>query len=275
MTTPSPIKKGIIGVLGGRGMLGADLVKYLGEWYETVAIDKDDYEKYRGCSYDMLVNANGNSRRFWANQNPRDDFYASTVSVYESLGDFRYGAYVYISSSDVYPDHTTPSAAREDVSIDPTRLSPYGFHKYLAERVVEQKCARQKNYLILRSSMILGTSLKKGPFYDILRGGPLFVALESQLQLITTRAIAEIVRVLLEQGVRGEIFNVGGKGTFPLQDTKRYFAESVAVAPGAETQVYEMNVGKVSKYYPLKTSEEYLREFLSHGKKEDSKQEKI
>ena len=86
----------LIAVLGGRGMLGSDLVKFLGEFYKVIAIDKENYSQYLGKSFDVLINANGNSRKFWADQNLFLDFEASTISVYKSLFDFKFKKYIYI-----------------------------------------------------------------------------------------------------------------------------------------------------------------------------------
>src|SRR5262245_31827752 len=96
-----------IGILGGGGMLGSDLAEYFkARGHHVVAIDRDNYSTQRGAQFDILINANGNSRRFWANEHPLEDFEASTVSVYRSLVDFTFNFYIYISSSDVYERHT-------------------------------------------------------------------------------------------------------------------------------------------------------------------------
>ena len=65
-----------IGILGGTGMLGSDLVTILKKYFKVVPITKLNYSKCVGKSFDILINANGNSRRYWANQNPVEDFSA-------------------------------------------------------------------------------------------------------------------------------------------------------------------------------------------------------
>ncbi len=272
-----------IGILGGKGMLGSDLVEFLGKDFETTAIDKEDYDAHRGASFDALINANGNSRRFWANQHPAEDLIASTVSVEKSMSDFVFGTYVYISSSDVYENHESPQTTREDEVIRSETLSPYGLHKYLAEQIVRD---RAPSFFILRSSMILGRQLKKGPFYDMLEKSPLFITAGSRLQAITTAAVAQVITLLLgldppspqlHQGSdgqarlrrtsrRNEVFNMGGKGTFEFKDLAKYASEPVAFREDAERQIYEMNVEKLGARYPLRSSTEYVEEFLSiHG----------
>lgn len=252
--------KQTLAVLGGQGMLGADLAMFLAPAYDVTPIDRDNYDECRGRSFDVFVNANGNSKRFWANEHPFEDFIASTESVYRSIADFSFGTYVYISSSDVYPDHDRSERTREDERIDPARLSPYGFHKHLSELVVKH---RAPEHHILRSSLILGSQLKKGPFYDILHGKPLFITRASELQAVTTVAVSEAIQAVLRSGQKNEIWNVGGRGRFSFAGVDRYVTTRVEFSDQAETQIYEMDVWKLASLYPLKTSDEYVSEYFA------------
>lgn len=240
-------------------MLGSDLVEYLSSDFRVTGITKDNYKKYKDRHFDIVINANGNSKRFWANSHPVEDFIASTESVYRSIFDIKCGIYIYISSSDVYNNHTRPRYTSEDTLTEPIKLSSYGFHKFLSETIVRKHVNK---YLVLRSSMILGKNLKKGPFYDIAHHTPLFISRDSRLQLITSREIANIIRTLLNKRIDGQVFNIGGRSSFSFQDIGKFIQVPVAYARNSEKQEYEMSVTKILKYYPLKTSEEYLRDFL-------------
>ena len=242
-------------------MLGSDLVKYLNQSFSVTSISKENYSQFINHSFDVLVNANGNSKRFWANTNPLDDFIASTVSVYKSLFDFKFNAYVYISSSDVYVDHSSSASTSEDQTQDASKLSSYGLHKYLSERIVENHC---KSYIILRASMLLGQNLKKGPIYDIIRKKSLYISEFSRLQMITTKEIANVIIFLIDKKISNDIFNLGGKGTVNFKTIQTYFSAPVVFSKDAEEQIYEMNVGKLDKLFSIKSSEKYLREFLSN-----------
>lgn len=254
-----------VGVLGANGLLGTDLVYFLSSDFDITPITRESYEKHRGEKFDFLINANGNSKRFWANQNPQEDFFASTVSVVKSIFDFPSDLYIYISSPDVYENHTRSQYAKESKKIEPENLQPYGFNKYLGELIIKKY---KEKFLILRLSMILGTKMKKGPFYDILSHNPIFVTFDSKLQLMTTNAIAKIIKTLIARAVVCETLNVGGEGSFAFTKIRKYFNKEIQVSPEAETQIYEMNVEKVKRFYPnLKTSEEYLQEFLSDYQK--------
>lgn len=241
-------------------MLGSDLIRSLGGKFKITPINRENYQTFIGKKFDIIINANGNSKRFWANQNPVEDFSASTFSVIKSIFDFPANLYIYISSPDVYANHTETKYTKENEDIHPEKLNPYGFHKYLSELIVKKY---KEKFIILRASMILGTNLKKGPFFDIINNNPLHITLDSRLQLITTKAISEIIETLIEKFEVNETINIGGKDSFSFTKTRDYFDKEIKVSDGAETQVYEMAIERLKSIYPnLKTSEEYLEEFL-------------
>ena len=249
-----------LAVIGGNGMLGSDLVKYLSQSFSVTSISKENYSQFRNHSFDIVVNANGNSKRFWAIKNPLEDFIASTASVYKSLFDFKFSTYIYISSSDFYVDHSSDTSTSENQVQDPSKLSVYGLHKYLSEEIIKKNC---KNYIILRSSMILGQNLKKGPIYDIINKNPLFISKASRLQMINSREVANVIAFLIDKKIKNDIFNVGGKCTVDFRKIQTYFSIPINFQDKNETQIYEMNVSKLNKLFPLKSSEKYLEEFIN------------
>jgi dTDP-4-dehydrorhamnose reductase len=252
----STIRK--IGVLGGRGMLGSNLASYFQGAYDVLAIDRENYDECKSAHFDLLINANGNSRRFFANEHPEQDFEMSTLSVIKSFFDFTADFYIYISSSDVYEKHTLEDAI-EPKEIDYKKLCPYGFHKFLSEQIVRRYAPK---YLILRASMMLGENLKKGPVFDALNGLPLFITRDSRIQVITTEEVARIIESLLEKNFENDVFNMGGLGTVSFEKAEELFGKPVAVSPEAARQEYEMDTAKLAAHCNLKTSQEYLEEFL-------------
>lgn len=249
-----------IAVIGGDGMLGRDLVAYLSKKFEVTSISKTNYKKFVNKSFEIIINANGNSKRFWANENIIGDFEASTISVYKSLFDFNYNLYIYISSSDVYMNHEDNAVNSEDSIPSNIKLSPYGFHKFLSEKIVINNCP---SYLILRSSLILGTGLKKGPIFDIFNKLPLRISEESKLQMITAHDIARIIISLLNKKITNEVFNIGGRGVVNFSMLNKYFKDKINFSKNAETQIYEMNVEKINKIFPILSSSEYLEKYLN------------
>lgn len=249
-----------LAIIGCQGMVGSDLMRYLKSYYQKViGIDRNNYDQFRGYNFDIVINANGNSKKFWANGHALADFTASTTSVYKALFDFPCDTYVYISSSDVYENHTSKKTTNESIIINPENLSPYGLHKYLSECVVKNVVI---NYVILRSSMILGTNLKKGPVYDILHNSRLFITSKSRFQIITVAELARIIHILLSKKITREVFNVGGRGSVSLGSINKFFRHSIIFPKDGETQLYETSVSKLSKIFRLKTSTEYFQEYI-------------
>ena len=248
-----------IGIIGANGFLGSILCFDLAKHFdEVISITRENYSSCLG-TYDVIINANGNSKKYWANNNPIEDFEASTVSVYKSIFDFPCKKYIFISTVDVYNQSALLSTA-ESTQIDSTLLHPYGFNKFLAETIVKKYT---KNFLILRSSAIVGEGLRKGVVHDIISGNELFVVKESCIQCISCTAIASIINMLLKIDDTNTIINVGGIGTTSVE----YMADLLKINPmislEAKYQYYEMNVNKLKNLFSLKTSNYYVKEVLN------------
>src|SRR5262245_11407381 len=126
-------------VLGGTGLIGSAICERLRQaGCAITALNSKNYSAHLGTTADVLINCNGNSYRYKAAKDPRWDFEAIVLSVEKSLFDFKYERYFYVSTIDVYDEIGDLSRTREDVAIHPERLHPYGFHKWLAERLVER-----------------------------------------------------------------------------------------------------------------------------------------
>lgn len=257
------LKNKSIAIIGSQGSLGHDLVNYFSENNKVFGINKENYNNFINKKFDILINANGNSRRFWANQNIIKDFEASTLSVYKSLFDFKFDRYVYISSSDVYSNHANKLATKENQIIDTPKLCPYGFHKYLGEQLIKKY---SKKYLILRCSMILGSQLKKGPIYDIQNNKPLFINKNSKIQMIDSQTIGLIIEKLVNRKIKNEIFNTGGNGIVNFKDIQTFFInKKIIFNKLSEKQIYEMNVNKLKRIFNLKSSSEYLTKYIENN----------
>ena len=251
-----------LAIIGSSGMVGGDLARYLKPHFEEiVGINKENYEKYQGNSFDVVINANGNSNKIWAQGNILGDFEASTASVYKTLLDFTFETYIYVSSSDVYENHSSEEFTLEKDPINFSKLTPYGFHKFLSECIIKNFT---KSHIILRCPMMLGTNLKKGPIYDILNGSRLFISKYSSFQMITTGELAQIIYALLDKNITQEVFNVGGKGTVLLSEVMKYVDKPVSITKNGNIQIYATDISKLNKIYPLKTSEQYLKDFLKN-----------
>lgn len=242
-------------------MIGSDLVGFFCKKYEVTPITRKNYRELVGRGFDVVINANGNSKRHWANQNPGEDFILSTASVVKSIFDFPCGLYIYLSTPDVYHNHTHPRFAREGAQILPEKLEAYGLNKYLAELAISKY---KERFLTLRISMVLGSNLKKGPVFDVIHNRSLFITRDSKIQMITSFALAEIIESLLHSSVTNQVVNVGGIGALSFLNIERFFNKKIAISAEAKTQRYEMSVEKLKQWYShLKSSEQYLNDYLT------------
>ncbi len=246
-------------VLGAKGFVGATVLEELRALDECVGIDIDNYDEHVGRECDVVVNVNGNSKKFLAADQPALEFDMSVRSVVHSIYDFPCGKYVYVSSVDVYTDFATPEKTAEDAPIDNARRSAYGFHKWLAEQYVMKMC---DSWLITRLGGMVGPGLKKGPVYDLINGATLRVHLDSRYQYIPTRAVGQVIRHLLRENIENEVFNVCGTGTVSLRQVREWLGTPARETPGLEKQHYEINNEKLRGVFDVPETSEAVKAFL-------------
>jgi len=226
-----------IAILGADGFLGKALCK---QFPDAVRITRGNFHALRGIQFDVFINANGNSRKWWAEKYPFFDYQQSTSSVYKTFKDFNIKHYIYISSSDVYN-------ADE---------SHYGFHKKLAEEIVMRNA---ESYLILRCSAMIGEGLKKGVVYDLMNKKPLRVSPNSRIQFISTSDVARIAKQLCY--CEHKILYVGGNGSITPREIADMLHDSCAYTE-IEPKDYHMPVITLGELFPLKTSRQYVKEYI-------------
>ena len=250
-----------VGVLGGEGFVGSAFVRYCErEGIGCDVIEPDNYVEYSGREYDLLINAAGESRKYQVNRDPAGDLDYSLKPLLRSFNDFSCGRYVYISSIDLYSDHADPARNREDAALEIDRISHYGFHKFLGEKIVEHYLS---SWLVIRLGGVLGPGLKKNPVFDILHDQPLRVHQESRYQYLDTDTAAAAVFELHSRGIEGEIFNLCGKGTVSLREISSWLEKSPRYLDSdPPREVYEVNNEKISRFYPIPESRITAQEFV-------------
>lgn len=246
-------------VLGARGFVGSAFRAACAEaGIDCRGVDLDDYEAARGARCDILVNADGNSRKYLAEEDPARDFRLSVLSVMDSFFDFSFRRYVYISSVAVYDDHADPRRNAEDATIVAAAQSRYGFHKSLAEDLVRKYCP---DWLILRLGGMVGEGMRKGPVHDILTGDALRLGTASRFQFINTADVARIALRMLDDGCSREVFNVCGRGTVTLREVQEMVGASTVNDLPAE--VWDVNTDKAHRRFGLPGTAETLRAFIA------------
>jgi nucleoside-diphosphate-sugar epimerase len=248
-------------VLGGYGYVGSAFVRAASKRHNVTAIGRNNYQQFRGRPCDLLINANGNSKKFLADDDPATEFDASVASVVRSFVDFSAKRYVYLSTIDVYPCFDDPRRNRETAVIDPARLSRYGLHKHLAEQIVRKYAA---SWLICRLGGMVGAGMWKNSIFDILHDRPLRVSAASEYQFMNTDDVARIVLTLVRRQPENELFNVCGAGCIALAEVAK-LAGKRSPQYAIETpriERYEINVAKLQAVVRVPETSATVRAFV-------------
>ena len=250
-------------VLGGNGFVGSAIVKEAkARGYDVLPVGREEYEAAKGRTTDLLINANGNSKKFLAREDPVLDFQLSVESALRALHDFQATRHVFISSIDVYPDCSDPAHNAETAAIDLNALSPYGFHKFMAEQIVRYHAP---DALILRLGGALGPGLWKNPVFDLITGQTLRVHPDSAYQYLNTADVGRIVFDLVEADRRADTINVAATGAIPLRDVAQMIPD--CQLPENEVDLkkerYEINNAKLAALLPVPESRAVAWRFLN------------
>ncbi len=247
-------------IIGGEGFVGSAYTRWCQEnQVNHLVINRANYQENIDTKCDLLINANGNSKKFLAKENPLLEFDASVRSVRQSLIDFPANKYVFLSSCDVYPDCSNFDTTSEDTIIDISQQSAYGFHKYLAEECVRH-C--HSDWLIFRMGGFVGKGLKKNPIFDILQGDKLWLHPESELQYINTDVAASAVMQIIKQGFSRKIFNLCGNGLVKLQDLIDLIKSPVKLDLSSPKVCYEVSINKINSVVKIPNSYPTVVEFM-------------
>lgn len=166
-----------IGIIGSNGFVGSAIADVL-KSHLVVYITKEKYDFLKNTVFDVIINANGNSRKYWGNSHPEEDFEKSVTSVFKSIYDFHYSKYIFISSIDA----EIPNCS-------------YGFNKFLAEEIVRFHC---KDFSIIRLPNVIGKNATKGPVFDIINRNKIYLTNNSTLMLMDVNEISINLKNLLE-----------------------------------------------------------------------------
>ncbi|MCX6348428.1 MAG: NAD(P)-dependent oxidoreductase, partial [Candidatus Aureabacteria bacterium] len=248
-------------VLGGRGFVGSAFLRAaFKRGIKAEAIDLDNYAEFKGKACDLLINADGNSKKYLAAEKPVEEFELSVASVLKALQDFRFQGCLHVSSIDVYPDHENSANNREDAPIEIARLSPYGFHKYLGELLVRRYAPR---WMIIRLGGVLGPGLKKNPVFDLMNDRPLRVSEDSRYQYLPADLAAEFALDLVGKGLWGEVFNLCGTGAVAIREVRERLKKPLRYAsPNVPRETYEINNDKLRLHFDVPRTVDTVNKFV-------------
>ncbi len=146
-------------LIGYSGLVGSNLLAQhsFNDLYNSSNIHTID-----GKSFDLVICAGAGGWKWWANNNPRED-YRRIRHLLAHLHTVAAQRFVLISTIDVYPD----SAGQHDERYYPPRPPDhhYGRHRWELEQEAAQIFA---DCLIVRLPGIYGINLKKNTLFDLL-----------------------------------------------------------------------------------------------------------
>jgi len=252
-------------LIGANGFVGSAFARRLQTQpdVELVCVTRQNFDSVPAQHSDVVIEAACNSKKFLADQNPVSEFDASVAHRLRSLQKFTGDLQVHISSVDVYSDLSSLATTRETTPIDIATSSRYGFHKYLAEQLVQHY---SKRWLIFRLAGMVGPGLRKNPVFDIMNGQPLRIHPDSRYQYLPTDTVAQIAWSLIEQGCVEEIFNLCGHGLISMREvaalSKRPLDLSL-VPSNATPRVVEANNEKIRNLFALPETASAVEDFIA------------
>jgi len=193
-------------VIGARGFIGGNVTRFLRS--SGIAVDEalrgTPLDSLTGGSYDAVFFCAGNSKTFVSEREPIICLTENVIALHAYLTSLRYGVWVHVSSSAVYPQsapvkvETMPLAVHE--------LSMYGAHKLLSERYVTRFAPK---WVIVRPTSFFGPGLKKNLLFDVRAGRrDVYLTRDSVLDYIPIERFAAVLATLAREA-GNEIVNVG------------------------------------------------------------------
>jgi len=247
-----------IGIVGAEGFLGSALFEHaMSLGHETVPIYRDthvDKEK----AFDLVINANGNSKKYLAEQEPEVDFQANNMATFAILNRFvsSHTKFIHFSSGEVYGE-ILKTGCDEDRSLKDVVKSAYGSSKYVSELIVREY---KRDAIIIRLSGLIGEKLSKGPIFDIITGQKLRLDLDSQMQFINTKTVSRIAFELSDSKQSG-IFNCAGRNSLLLRDCAQILHRNATTFDNAPIFISNMEISKLEEFVFVPDTKDELIKF--------------
>jgi nucleoside-diphosphate-sugar epimerase len=256
----------MIFIIGGEGFVGSAFLRYFKK-HKIVhkTINRKNYTKFIGKKCKILINANGNSKKYLADTKDFLDFKLSTISVKKTLLDFNFESYIYLSSAEVYSNSHIKKNTKEDKFINSSKISTYALHKYLSELLISN--LQNKNWWIFRLSGMVGENLKKNPIYDIIKNKNLRINSKSKLQYINTDDVVKIIMKVSNKKNSKQIFNIAGKGLMSIDRAIKLSKKKLITNSSLQIIKQNINTNKIEKKVNLPKTINTIKKFVIKNNK--------
>jgi dTDP-4-dehydrorhamnose reductase len=225
----------IVGVLGN-GFVGTTVINHLRTTdYTVLTFNRDTASSIQ---LDYLINCAGTSKKFEANSSPIEDT-KKTISLIEKIKSIKYNRLIHVSSID--------AMICADV---------YGANKRLIEA-----CLEKDTTTIIRLGGLIGKGLKKNIIYDMINGDKIFVTPYSVYNFINIAVLPKIILKYIETNQTCNLFNFASTKNVSVSEICKLFNKTPDF--GTRTDIYpEIDTSFIQNMHQIKTSEEYIKEFI-------------
>ena len=190
-----------IALIGYKGFVGSAIArKFKARDIEFVGIDRSNFEKKSEIEFDIIINSAMPSKRFWAKNNPLEDFKSTVMLTAKLFYNWKYKKIIQISSVSArcQLDHI------------------YGKNKKCAEELV----LTDQNNLIIRLGAMYGSGLDKGALFDIINNKMVYVSEKSTYNFIDVDVAADLIIDNIENcGIK----EIGAKDEISLKEIAKNF----------------------------------------------------
>jgi|SaaInlStandDraft_5_1057022.scaffolds.fasta_scaffold17204_3 nucleoside-diphosphate-sugar epimerase len=207
-----------IGIIGYKGYVGKNIYQEcIKRNLNVVGIDRENFMEKKNDHYDILINSAMPSKRFWALNNPMEDFYATVELTAGIVYEWKYKKLIHISSV----------SARCQID------HPYGLNKKCSEELVLHS---NKENLVIRLGSMFGDGLEKGVLIDILNNNQVFVSKDSRYNFINIKKSSVFICDRFEQH---GVIDIGSKDTISISSIVKHLGIKRPLGSRIEVQETE------------------------------------
>ena len=145
-------------LVGYTGFVGGNLDR---QHAFDARFNSKNIEEIRGADFDLVVVAGVQAKKWWANQNPAEDW-AQIERLLNALASVRAEKVVLVSTIDVYP---SPCGVDEATPLCEDPKNAYGTHRSRVEEALRRQFATT---CTVRLPGLFGDGLKKNVIFDLL-----------------------------------------------------------------------------------------------------------
>lgn len=253
-----------IGLIGANGLLGQAFYSELLQTSQEIYLITKDLNISDLPELDIMINANGNSNKVKAENEPYFDFDSNCCETlrYVLLANKLNALYVHISSEESLIGKLSLIGFLNN-STKNISGSNYAFSKNIGELLIERFA---QAWLIVRPSSLIGKGLRKGPVFDILNSKPIWLTKDSTLQLMRTKTTASLALKLsslrIDKQFDNSAFNLSAVDSITINEIGAVLQRKVIDQNDMPKKITAMDVSETLKYIDLPKSIDEIRRFI-------------